>query len=124
MSLCLVSALLKVITDAFVYWVALRGINYLIIEYKRNAELALQDQGSCEPIEKKSVTKWKVLVALIFLVSFIESIFITVVRLSFYFSSQETHLLLMILGALIYGPLTKLTQFAGFIVLVIQQFKR
>jgi hypothetical protein len=42
MSLCLVSALLKVITDSYVYWVALRGINYLIGEYKRNAELALQ----------------------------------------------------------------------------------
>ena len=124
MCLCLVSALLKVITDAFVYFVALRGINYLMIEYKRNAELALQYQGGCQPVEKKSVTKWKVLVSLIFLVTVIESIFITVVRLSFYFSSQETHLLLMILGALIYGPLTKLTQFAGFIVLVVQQFKR
>ena len=61
---------------------------------------------------------------MIFFVSVIESIFITVVRLSFYFSSKETHLLLIILGALIYGPLTKLTQFAGFIVLVVQQFKR
>jgi hypothetical protein len=43
MCLCLVSALLKVMTDAFVYWVALRGINYLMIEYKRNADLAIQD---------------------------------------------------------------------------------
>jgi hypothetical protein len=42
MCLSLVSALLKVLTDAYVYWVALRGINYLIGEYKRNAELALQ----------------------------------------------------------------------------------
>ena len=56
--------------------------------------------------------------------SVVESIFIAVVRLSFYFSSEDTHLMLMILGALIYGPLTKLTQFAGFIVLVVQQFKR
>jgi hypothetical protein len=56
--------------------------------------------------------------------SVIESIFITVVRLSFYYSSEETHLLLMILGALIYAPLTKLIQFAGFIFLVVQQFKR
>ena len=56
--------------------------------------------------------------------SVIERIFITVVRLSFYYSSEETHLLLMILGALIYAPLTKLTQFAGFIFLVVQQFKR
>ena len=43
MSLCLGSAVLKLITDAFVYWIALRGINYLIIEYKRIAELAQQN---------------------------------------------------------------------------------
>ena len=42
MCLSLVSAMLKVLTDAYVYWVALRGINYLIGEYKRNAELALK----------------------------------------------------------------------------------
>ena len=42
MCLSLVSASMKVLIDAYVYWVALRGINYLIKEYKRNAELAVQ----------------------------------------------------------------------------------
>lgn len=56
--------------------------------------------------------------------TFIETLFVTLVRLSFSFASRDIHLLLLISGALLYGPLTKLIQFTGFVVLVVLQCAR
>ena len=101
MSLSVVSASLNVITDAYVYFLAIRAINYIMKEYLRNAEL--QYQQSCGPAEKPSITKWKVLVSLIFLLTIGESILATLVRLSFSFSEMDDQMNFIILGGLMYG---------------------
>ena len=104
------STFIKILTDAFVYWIAIRGIWFLFREYedRRNVD-SISQSNTVPQIKQISILKWKVLISFVIIMAFIETLIVILIRISFNFASREFHLLLVIFGALFYSPLNKVT---------------
>jgi hypothetical protein len=106
------------LTDILVYWIAIRGLRVIFSEYEYRQTVAPISKG--KEISTKSTRKWKIMISIVLFMTFLETLFSMAARLSSSLSDRDTHIFLMVLGALIYSPMNKLAQFSGFFILVLK----